>query len=234
MKTTRSHWVRATFMVFGLILVAGIGHTALPTAAPQCFEVDNGSGTVTLPPANCEYMTAADVHKVVAGLPPGTEIILAPIHREFICRTAPGCGVPGGSLNGESESFSSIVVFQVTGTGTLAGWSRTLTVPLNVETHTAPRTPGDPVQSFKTDMYRIEGGITGDPDFASLRIVGGTANGFPSPGFTTLTLQPDGKTYLVDSKFDVSFAIDFVGAGERLGKYRGRTLGKVTMKAHGR
>jgi hypothetical protein len=234
MKQTESTWKRTIFMVLGLVLIAGVGHTALPVTAPQCFEVDNGSGTVTLPPANCEYMTANDVHKVVAGLPVGTEIILAPIHREFVCRTAPGCGVPGGSLGGDSEAFSSIVVFQVTGTGTLSGWSRTLTVPLQVETHTGPRTPGDPVQSFPTDMYRIQGGITGDPDFASLTITGGTANGFPSPGHTTLTLQPDGKTFLVDSKFNVSFVIDFVGAGERLGKYRGRTKGTVTMKAHGR
>lgn len=233
MRTIRSRWTRTIFMTLGLALVVGIGHTA-PATAPQCFEVDNGSGTVTLPPANCEYMTAADIHKVIAGLPAGTEIILAPIHRNFICRTSGTCGSSGGSLGGQREVFSSDIVFQVTGTGALSGWSRTLTIPLSVETHTAPRTPGAPVQTFKTDMYRIQGGITGDPDFSSFKITGGTANGFPSPGVTTLTLQPDGKTFSVDSSFDITVAIDFVGAGPRLGNYRGRTVRKVSMKAFGK
>ncbi|HYG63488.1 MAG TPA: hypothetical protein VEL74_12975 [Thermoanaerobaculia bacterium] len=231
MKTTRSGWTRTIFMSLGLALVVGIGHTA-PPPPPQCFEVDNGSGTVTLPPANCEYLGPNDVHKIIAGLPVGTEIILAPIHRNFICRTGGACGSSGGSLGGEREVFSSDIVFQVTGTGALSGWSRTLTIPLQVETHTAPRTPGAPVQSFRTDMYRIQGGITNDPDFGSFTIRGGTANGYPSPGHTTLTRQLN-RTFHVDSSFDVTVAIDFVGAGPRLGNYRGRTVRKVTMKAFG-
>ncbi len=38
------------------------------------------------------------------------------------------------------------------GTGGLV-YSRTLNLPVNFETHIAPRTPGDPVQSFDTDMF---------------------------------------------------------------------------------
>jgi len=231
MRKSKRSWTRLILIVLGLVLMTGVAHTAIPPTAPQCFEVDNGSGTVTLPPANCKYMNANDIHKVIAGLPAGTEIILAPIHSDFICRRGGPCGAPGGTLGGEKEVFSSTAVFQATGTGALAGFNRLITIPLNVETHTGPRTPGDPVQSFATDMYRLEGGITGDPDFASLTIIGGTANGHPSPGRTTLTEQSNG-TYLVESSFDITFVIDYVGAGGRLGTYRGRSVEKVTMRAY--
>ena len=227
------NWKRSMLMALGLILVAGIGHTALPPTAPQCFEVDNGSGTVDLPPANCQYMSPSAVHQVINGLPPGTTINLAPIHKNFICHSGGGsCATPGGTLGGDVETFNSNIVFQATGTGALSGWSRLITIPLAVETHTAPRTPGSPVQSFKTDMHRIQGQITGDPDFALLRIVGGTGNGFPSPGQTTLTRQSNG-TWLVDSSFTVNISLEFVGAsGGVLEGRSGRTLQKVGMKAY--
>lgn len=61
-------------------------------------------------------------------------------------------------------------------------------------------------------MFRLFGqrGVPqGDPDFDLLRIVAGTDFGMPSPGHTTL-LQ-SGPNWEVDSFFDISYRIDFVG-----------------------
>ena len=51
----------------------------------------------------------------------------------------------------------------------------------------------------------------GDPDFDLLRITAGNGFGLPSPGHTTLTQQPGGN-WNVDSFFDITYRIDFVGA----------------------
>lgn len=215
-------------VALGLVLAAGAVH-----AQNACNQPDNGTGTVTLPPAGCEYLSPDQVHAIINGLPPGTTIILKPIHKEFICRQTTGlpCNSPGGPLGGEVENFNSVAVFQVSGTGALAGWTRTLTVPLSVQVATAPRTPGATVQDFDTDMLRIQGGISGDPDFASFQVVGGTDNGLPSPGHTTLTRQADGS-FRVDSRFQVGYQIKFVGTdGGRLSGFGGITEGTVNMKA---
>lgn len=167
---------------------------------------DNGTGTVSLPPANGEYVTPAMFH---AYLEQGGVITaeLEARHGRFLNirrRT-------GGSLGGEVETFSSTVQLKITGKGPLAGWSRTISVPTQCETHVGPRVPGDPVQSFPTVMYKLEGRVTGDPDFDSLHIVGGTANGYHSPGHTTLTDRGDG-TFQVDSTFNMSFRLAYQGS----------------------
>jgi hypothetical protein len=67
------------------------------------------------------------------------------------------------------------------------------------------------VQGFDTDLFRMTGQITGDPDFDLLRITAGTDFGLPSPGHTTLTRLASGD-WAVDSFFDITYRIDFVGA----------------------
>ena len=84
-------------------------------------------------------------------------------------------------------------------------------IPVQGEIHTQPRTPGNPVQSLDTDMFRLQGQLpVGDPDFDLLRITAGAGFGLPSPGHTTLTQLPDGN-WNVDSFFDITYRIDFVG-----------------------
>jgi len=232
-----------TFKIGTLVMVVALGLAFAagtleaqpdPGSDPDldpCIAVDNGSGTVSLPPQGCSYMTADDVHQAIDSLDPTTTIILAPIHTNFICKRLGHCDTPGGTLGGDQENFTSTGLFTAVGTGKLAGFSRTIAVPLAVETHTGKRTPKDPVQAFETDMYRIEGEISGDPDFASLRIVGGTANGFPSPGKTILTQQSNGD-FLVDSEFNVGFEIYIEGAeGGRLEGFKGSYKGTSKMQA---
>jgi len=229
MRTMQRIGRSAARVAVGLALASGAVYAQIP---PPCNVPDHGTGTVTLPPAGCEYLSDSQVHEIINGLPPGTTIELAPIHKDFICEKTGVCDVPGGPLGGDTESFTSTGVFQLTGTGALAGWHRLLTVPLSVQIATAPRTPGAPVQSFRTDMQRIQGAIgSGDPDFSTFEIVGGTLNGFPSPGSTTLTRQSDGS-FNVDSSFNVGFVIRFVGSSDgKLAGFGGTTQGQVVMQA---
>jgi len=67
------------------------------------------------------------------------------------------------------------------------------------ETHKAPRTPGAPIQSFDTNMFRVFAQLPpGDADFDLRRITAGTDFGMSSPGHTTRTQWPGG-TWAVDS-----------------------------------
>jgi hypothetical protein len=117
-----------------------------------------------------------------------------------------------------------------TGTGSLAGFNRHLAVSVALEAHSAPRTPGDPVQTFARDMYRLQGEVFGDPDFCELIVTAGTDYGLPGPGQTTLTKLPTGD-YAVDSFFDISYEIEFEGCpASQLDGYTGTTPGTVTIQ----
>ncbi len=198
-----------------------------------CVVVDDGTGTVNLPPPGCPYLSPQDVHMIINGLPPNTEIILDTIHLDFICEGDPThCGVPDG-LGGENEQFLSTLQLGIRGTGDLATFQRNIQLqPVVCQTHTDPRTPGDAVQSFPTEMVQLQGAIFGDPDFDLLRITAGVANGLPSPGNTTLTRLPSGD-FNVDSFFDIAYQIEFIGpgGGSPLAGLSGTTQGTIRMQA---
>lgn len=224
--------------VLCLCLSAGIALALAPAAsAAPCLGPNNGTGTVTLPVPGCPYLSPSQVHLLINGLPPGTTLQLGAQHARFFCNGQPGpCtrrksaatdGVSKALTTGEIEEFSSDVILTITGTGALAGFSRTLTVPANVETETGPRNLGASVQTFWNRMNRLQGSITGDADFGSLQIVAGNDFGLNSPGSTTLTRLTNGS-YRVNSYFDVAYRISFVGEG-RLKGYGGTTEGTVRM-----
>ncbi len=223
---------------------ASLGVAEVASADP-CQVAGGVSGTIRLPPDGCDYLSPQEVHLITMGLPPGTTIELAPIHRDFICgnpSNPAACSVPppalceeaGGSLAGNLDCFESTLEFQATGTGDLAGFSRLLTLPAVTEIHTAPRTFGDAVQDFDTTIILLGGEILpGDPDFAFLQIRAGDAFGLPSPGHTTLTrLGGPGSDFSVDSFFDITYEIEFIGApGSALDGFSGTTTGTITMRA---
>lgn len=221
-------------------LCLALAFAALVVSAPApaqaqdpCLEPDNGTGTVTLPPPDCEYLSPNQVHMIIDGLPPGTTIILKPIHLNFICRqtSGPGCGTAGGTLGGQRETFGSTVSFQMSGTGALSGWGTTLTLPASVVTDTGPRPFGASVQSFPTAMIRLQGSTLSHPSFSYFEVVAGSDYGLPSPGKTTLT-RVSSRTFKVDSEFDVRYRIRFQGSSNgALAGYAGETEGTVRMIA---
>jgi hypothetical protein len=212
-------------------------------AAPvnECVIPDDGSGTGVLPPAGCEYISPEETYLIIDGLPPGSTIELSPVHFGFQCDTgaaggcsvsmpANTCEVPGGSLGGRISCATSTVELAVSGTGSLAGFERTLQLPLAWEAHSAPRQPGDPVQSFSAEMMSLQGPLFGDPDFCQLDLTAGTFNGLVSPGQSVLSRTPAGD-FNVDSFFDVSYEIDFVGCpGSVLDGLAGKTNGVIRIE----
>ena len=182
-----------------------------PLPVGACEAPDNGTGTADLPPADCIYLNPEEPIEIIDGLPAGTTLELQLQQSAFVCDFMP-CGQPGGGFpGGEAESFDSQMVFEVRGTGSLSGYSRTLTLPGDQVDHSGARTPGDPIQHFQALISSLTASLAGDPDFAVLTFTAGDAEGLRSPGMTTIA-DVGGGAFAVDSFFDVSYRIEFTGA----------------------
>jgi hypothetical protein len=181
---------------------------------------DNGSGTAHMPIRDT-YVQVTPM-QISNGLPPASTIDCSGV----LTTPTDTAEIAGGTLGGTKAAAGTGLGFQwsMQGTGAMAAYNRNLFLPLGtasvasfpttfnagIEVHTAPRTAFAPVQSFDTDLNRLFGQITSDPDFDLLRVVAGTDFGLPSPGHTTLVQS--GPNWAVDSFFDVVYRIDFVGA----------------------
>lgn len=213
----RIHHLIGVVVLLGASTHAGVGPCEVP---------DDGSGTAAFPPA-CEMGDIMRPYVVLNGLPLGSRIdINARLTNVFVFMEG-----PGGSLGGEFQQFSAVQLMHMTGSGALAGYNRDLGITMQCETHIGPRTLGAPLQSFPTDMFMMQGQLPpGDPDFDLLRIRAGTLFGMPSPGQATLAQIPGGN-WAVDSFFDITYTIDFVGApGGALSGMSGSTSGTVRMQ----
>jgi len=216
----------ATRLLPTLLAFLALSSTTLPCDAfsippgPCCLVPENGQGTADQPPS-CPIGYTGQMF-IIDGLPVGSTIEIAATLVGFTGLVQ----VPGGSLAGMKETWTATLKCSMTGTGALLGFSKVIDIPISIgESHSAPRVPLAPVQSFNTDMFAMQGQIPiGDPVFDLLRVTAGTSFGLPSPGHTTFT--QDGFAYSVDSFFDITYRIDFVGhpAGT-LGGRSGSTTG---------
>ena len=228
----KAHIVRfgATLVLVSASLVVIPGFAS----ADPCLVPNVVNGTADLPPRGCEYLSPAEAKLLIAGLPSGTHINLAPIHKEFACAcivsNLPAGGtcptpdaicadpdpIPGNPGNGPAtEMFNSALELHLTGTGLLSALNCNVKMPAGVMVTTEDR-PAGTTQTFATEMNYLGGQVTNPPScpgiFQSLTIEAGDLLGLSaSSGQTTLTLQPAGN-WKVDSYFDVYYRISFVGA----------------------
>jgi hypothetical protein len=223
----QNHHLLLRFLSAALVAFTGL---SLRAAVP-----DNGFGTANMPILLPYY--GLSPMNIVDGLPVGTTINIDAVLTSPVATIEAAGGTLGGNKSGAETSFT----WNMQGTGLLAGYNRAIVLPLNggvlsfpglptagIEVHSAPRTLAAPVQSFDTDMFRMFGQITSDPDFDLLRLVAGTDFGLPSPGHTTLT--QNGGNWDVDSFFDITYRIDFVGhPGGPLSGRSGSTTGTVRL-----
>lgn len=189
---------------------------------------DNGFGTVDMPPNPGVYTTPAGNMHMIDGLAPGDTLdIDSTLHTFFYnppgVYSGLGAHVAGGVLGGSIDRSDGTLTMPLVGTGSLAGYNRTLQLPVSFEIHNAPRGPAfSSPQSFDTRMFRFFGQQVNpsDPDFDLFRVIMGDDFGLPSPGHTTLA-DVGGGMWNVDSFFDVTYRIDFVGSPT--GPFAGRS-----------
>jgi hypothetical protein len=213
-----------TTAVVALLAILATQALALPPP-PACIIPDNGLGTADLPPAGCGY-TGLSPMMIINGLQPGTTIECSSYMDSFFDITT----LAGGMFGGEIQTFHAQLAMELTGTGTMAGYFRPAFFDVFVEMDSGPRMLGSSLQDFPHELMQMQGQIMGDPDFDLLRITGGTNYGMPSPGHTTLS-QVAGGDYSVDSFFDITYRIDFVGhPGGPFTGMSGSTTGTIRMQ----
>jgi hypothetical protein len=197
-----------------VVLIGALGASvmlAAPAQAQTCQCLQSPGpvvGTVLMPPVCVDGYEGT--MQIATGLVGGT--IQMDVQLKTFVNVVEG---PGGGLGGTTSSFTSAALhLQMSGTGALAGFNRTIQVPIGPgQMDWAARVPGSSVQVFAGELVDASGSILGDPDFDSLSFTCGTGNGFTSSGSSAL--QRDGgpgSDFYVDSFFELEYEFSFTGA----------------------
>ncbi len=134
----------------------------------------------------------------------------------------------GGTLGGTVENGRSFLRVRLLCPEPVAVFD----IPADFVVHAAPHPEEVQPMSFETQMHSIKGEATNVGPFAYISLVGGNANGFESPGRTSLIRVENG--YAVDSTFNIGYHIEWVGSPDGpLAGAKGSTDSSILMKAIG-
>ena len=177
-----------------------------------------GASFLTILPPNCEYESDRP-HSIDPDIPEGLKIR----HSTFLATTVG----PGGTLGGYLEEFDSVL--------TVSFADAVVSVPTRVTVSTEPFEDAQQFVSFATSMDQMEGTVSGGPVFDYFSIRAGTELVGESPGQTTISVDAESKTAVVDSVFSIAYEIEYQGAadGPLAGK-SGVFRGTATMEAFGK
>jgi len=114
-------------------------------------------------------------------------------------------------VQADPSEVSAIASTETCGAGLLTGFTRTIGVRTTAVVDTAARTPGDPVQSFATEMVALQGQLLGDPDFCTFNLRIGSDLGLASSLGNTVLTNLGGSSWNVESFFDTNYEITFQG-----------------------
>ena len=222
---------RVLFIASGLFLSASLAFAADSTNPERHLaKIKKGpNGTVSLKQvANYnDYQTDKEYHAQLQSLTDPVAIMKLKAKHNQLNITSQ---LNGGLLNGTMEIGTSVVTFTVSNTAD-SSYSYTFSLPANFEVDSAPHQPGAPIDTFATNMVRIEGSTTAPNElFDYVHLVGGTANGYNSPG--QMSIIDKGDSVLIDSFFNVGFRLEFRGAaGGPLEGLEDAVVGNVTMRS---
>lgn len=203
MRSAANHMM---FVAVAIAALVGLRISAIAQGPCPCQLQDNGAGTITMPP-DCPDGYRCHL-EIVDGLTSATiEIDAALLDLTNVIE------IVGGVLGGTHSMFDALLLMQMSGTGALNGFVRTLHMPVSGVIDWGPRIPNDAVQAFPAEIVELSGHIFGDTDFDEILFRTGLDLGLPAPGETTLTrVGGIGSDFQVDSFFDITYQIEFVGA----------------------
>jgi hypothetical protein len=191
-----------------------------------CLVPDNGTGTTNFPPMCASgYRGPRHARGLLIAASPGSPVLVD----VEIVPLALVSVLPGGPLGGATQEWQAKIRLDLTGVGFWGGYTRSISIAGTAKTATGPITLGSNPQHFETDLLELQAQLVGDIEFDLLRITGGTNFGLPSPGYTTFT-SAGGGDWNVDSFFDITYRLDFVGAGT--GIFAGQSASTMDRQRH--